>query len=299
MGVGGDQVSAAPAKSSDSPPISWTGPRSALPGSVGGVITVVGLRSYPVKGCAGVEHVAVDVGLMGLAHDRAFLVVGPGGVGRTQRRDPRLAVVRPEVVGEKLVLRAPGFGEVSAVVDTEGPRQDVTMFGDPYRGIDQGDEVAGWLTEVLQAPSRLVRVPPEHHRVIEGPTSGVSGFADSAAVHLLSLASYRQLCERIGGAAVPLDRFRPNIVVDGLPAHGEDDLRHCAIGPVRLGFTRLAVRCAVVQVDQTAGTRAGPEPLRTLAGYRRAKTGVTFGTKLSVITGGPIALGDELVPDQV
>ncbi|WP_092787247.1 MOSC domain-containing protein [Actinokineospora terrae] len=264
------------------------------------MITVVGLRSFPVKGCAGIAHSAVDVGMMGLAHDREFLVVGPGGVGRTQRRDPRLAVVRPEVVGGKLTLSAGGFGEVGVVVDTEGPRVGVTMFGDPYRAIDQGDEVAGWISEVLGAPSRLVRVPPEHHRVIEGPTSGVSGFADSAAVHLLSVASYRRLCERIGGDAVPIDRFRPNIVVDGLPAHAEDELRHCAIGPVRLGFTRLAVRCAVVQVDQVEGTRAGPEPLRTLAKYRRADSGgVTFGTKLSVVVGGRIAIGDELVEKSV
>src|SRR5207244_1075986 len=146
-----------------------------------------------------------------------------------------------------------------------------------FRGVDQGPDAADWLTTALGAPSRLVRVPPEHDRVTDGRTPGTSGYADSCAVHLLSLASLDHLNARVaarGGRPVPIDRFRANIVVDGWSApHTEDLARALTIGHATLGYAKLAIRCAVTLVDQTTGDRAGPEPLRSLAAYRRAAAG--------------------------
>ncbi len=258
----------------------------------------MGVWSYPVKGCAGVAHTEARVGRAGVEHDRAFMVVGPDGVFRSQRRDPRLALIAPEVVGDKITLVADGFGGVVVGIDISSARRDVTMFGDPYRAIDQGDEAAAWLSDVLGAPSRLVRVPPEHDRVTDGETPGTSGFADSSPIHLFSTASYDDLCARIGNRDVRPDRFRPNLLIDGWPdPYTEDDLRGCVVGTVRLGYTKPAIRCAVTLVDQAAGARQGPEPLRTLAGYRRSPLGgVAFGTKFAVVEPGRIAIGDELRP---
>ncbi|MFF5263295.1 MOSC domain-containing protein [Actinomadura viridis] len=262
---------------------------------------VVQLISYPIKGCAGVPVTETPLTPAGLAHDRAFMVVGEGGVFRSQRRDPRLAVIRPEVGagGERLTLRAPDTDPVTIDVETVSARVDVTLFGDAFQGIDQGEDAAAWLSDVLGSPSRLVRVPPDHGRVTDGWITGTSGYADSSPVHILSRSTLDALNERIaagGGRPVPMARFRPNIVVEGWDEpHQEDRVRRAAVGDAELGFAKLAIRCAVTLIDQGTGARSGPEPLRTLAAYRRAPGGgVAFGAKFSVVRPGKVSVGDEV-----
>ena len=262
--------------------------------------TVRELISYPVKGCGGISLSQATIAPAGLAHDRSFMVVGPGGVFRSQRRDPRLAVIRPQIKsdGTQLTLRAPDAPPVEVDVDLSLPRTDVILFGARYQGIDQGDTVAAWLSAVLGAPSRLVRVTPEHGRVSDGEIPGTSGYADSCAVHLLSRSSLRLLNERLldrGTPPVLMSRFRPNIVVDGWPTpHTEDHARRLTAGTVELVYAKPAIRCVVTVVDQNSGTRTGPEPLRTLATYRRVRDGLAFGIKLAVTRPGVVSLGDEI-----
>nr|WP_206440130.1 MOSC N-terminal beta barrel domain-containing protein [Streptomyces scabichelini] len=280
---------------------------------------------YPVKGCAGVSPHDAVLTSAGLAHDRSFMVTSEDGVFRTQRRWPRLALIRPRISpdGGRLSLHGPerphaldreiGDTEIDDMgididVDTSGPRRDVDLFGAPFTGIDQGDEVAAWLSEVLGAPSRLVRVPPEHDRVTDGRIPGSSGYADSSAVHVLSRSTLDALNERLierGALTLPMDRFRPNIVIDGWDTpHTEDRAHHLTIADTELAYTKLAIRCAVTLVDQQVGKRAGPEPLRTLAAYRRVRGarrarpatsgGVAFGTKYAVLRPGKLSVGDEV-----
>ncbi|MDT3400153.1 MOSC N-terminal beta barrel domain-containing protein [Streptomyces sp. B1866] len=275
---------------------------------------VAELTYYPVKGCAGTSVAEALLTPAGLTHDRAFMVVDDDGVFRSQRADPRLAVIRPDVSadGGRMTLRAPGFEPVALAVDTTGERRDVRLFANRYRGIDQGEEAAGWLSEVLGAPSRLVRVPPEHDRVTDGALPGTSGYADSCAVLVTSDSSLAELNERIarrdapaaarggtGPAAagpLPMTRFRPNIVVTGWPEpHTEDRARRIRLGAAELGYAKVAIRCSVTLVDQDSGAGAGPEPLRTLAAYRRAaQGGVAFGAKFAVVRPGKLSVGDEL-----
>lgn len=262
---------------------------------------VAELTSYPVKGCAGVPLTDTSLTPAGPAHDRAFMVVDGDGVYRSQRGRPTLATIRPSISadGERLTLRAPGTEDLRVEVDVESPRCDVDLFGIPFKGIDQGADAAGWLSDALGAPSRLVRVPPEHDRVTDGLTPGRPHYADSGAVHLISRASLDELNRRIaerGGPPLPMTRFRPNIVVDGWDEpHTEDRLRRLAIGGTDLAYAKLAVRCAVTMVDQVSGAKTGPEPLRTLATYRRvSQGGVAFGMKLSVVRPGKLSVGDQL-----
>jgi uncharacterized protein YcbX len=269
-------------------------------------VRVVALHTYPIKGCAGVALTNALLTRAGLAHDRTFMIVDERGVFRSQRREPLLATIRPEIDGDGLRLHAPGTDPLRVVVDLDGPRRPVEMFGDPYLGIDQGDAVADWLTRALGAPRRLVRVPPEHDRVTDGETPGRAGFADSGALLLTSRTSWAELDRRIAErdaapagrmSTVPMDRFRPNIVVDGWSEpHAEDQARELSVGEVELAFAKQAIRCAVTLVDQRTGVRAGPEPLRTLADYRRVPgKGVAFGVKFSVLRTGRLAVGDEVV----
>ncbi|MEU2575424.1 MOSC domain-containing protein [Streptomyces anulatus] len=306
--------------------------------------TVVDLFTYPIKGCAGTPLDSTHLTPAGPAHDRSFMVVSTDGVYRTQRRDPRLALVRPTISadGGRLTLASAergsggdgirggdgvrgghgvrgrhgvrgGEDELHLDVTTSAPRRDVDLFGVTYQGIDQGEEAAAWLSDFLGVPSRLVRVPPEHDRRTDGLTPGTSGYADGSAVHLLSRASLTHLHARMAERGAPplaMDRFRPNIVIDSRPEerhgedwaaapHAEDRIRRMTIGAADLGYTKLAVRCAVTLVDQEAGARGGPEPLRTLADYRRAPGGgVVFGAKFSVVRPGKLSVGDEVVVEE-
>ncbi|MGC0387474.1 MOSC domain-containing protein [Streptomyces sp. SAI-129] len=280
---------------------------------------VMDLICYPIKGCAGTSMSDALLTPAGLAHDRSFMVISEDGVYRTQRRHPRLALIRPAVSadGTRLTLDSADstgrYGTVRLDVTTSAPRRDIDLFGAAFQGIDQGDDVAAWVSEVLGTSSRLVRVPPEHDRVADGLTPGPSGYADSSAVHLLSRASLtllnRRMAER-GAPPLSMNRFRPNIVVDSRDGHGhdsdgddwaavphaEDRARRITIGGAGLGYAKLAVRCAVTLVEQEVGARRGREPLRTLAGYRRAAYGgVVFGAKFSVIRPGKLSVGDEVV----
>ncbi|PRX47469.1 hypothetical protein B0I33_10547 [Prauserella shujinwangii] len=262
---------------------------------------VAELVTYPVKGCAGTRLERAELTPAGLEHDRTFTVVGEDGVFRSQRRHPALAAVRPSVVGggERLVLAAPGHGELEMPVAAEGRRLDVSVFTWRGKGVDQGDEVAAWFSDVLGAPSRLVRVAPEHERVSSGETPGTTGFADGHAVLVTSHESLDLLNERIAGAGgepVPMARFRPNVVVGGWgEPHAEDRVRRMRVGDAELGYAKVCVRCTVPMVDQETGRKAGPEPIRTLAGYRRSpEGGVTFGMKAAVVRPGRVGVGDEV-----
>jgi uncharacterized protein YcbX len=252
--------------------------------------SVHALTSYPIKGCAGISLARAEITPAGLACDRLFAVVGPDGATIWQGEAPRLAVIRGRLLhdGAKLELGAPGAGELVLDVAADGETRPVEVEKWPGTGVDQGDEAAEWLSGVLGRPVRLVREPARASRA--------RGGADPTALLVLSLSSLDGLNARIvarGADPVPLDRFRPNVVISGWPEpHTEDQVGRMTIGGAEIGFGELAIRCAVTLVDQSAGVRAGPEPLRTLADYRREPDGVSFGLKAAVLGPGEIAVGD-------
>jgi uncharacterized protein YcbX len=247
---------------------------------------VSGLVCYPIKGCTGNVLERSEVTLAGLTHDRTFALVDPSGESLWQGAVPRMAVVRARVLDGGIVLSAPGATDLE--VDTSGGRTvavDVEKW--QGKGVDQGDAAAEWLAGLLDVPVRLVRQPV-----------GVRTGADPTALLVTSQSSLDGLNARIqakGTAPVPMTRFRPNVIVTGwADAHTEDRVARMTVGTTELGFGELAIRCAVTLVDQPTGVRAGPEPLRTLADYRREPDGVAFGMKATVRTPGHVAVGDRV-----
>jgi uncharacterized protein len=262
--------------------------------------TVSALFCYPVKGCAGMAAPRLDVVATGPLHDRTFMFTTPDGRFRSQRENRRLAVIHPDVVhdGTKLTLAAPGHPDVTVDVRTEGPRHAVGVHTWTGEAIDQGDDAAAWGSGVLGEPVRLMRVPPDHHRQVDD-RHGPIGFSDSTPLHLTSLSSLDDLNARIlerGAEPVPMARFRPNIVVTGLATpFAEDEWRAFGIGSARLRWVKPDIRCQVTMVDQDTGEKAGPEPLRTLATFRRDPDGgVSFGIKVAVDQEGRLSVGDPI-----
>jgi uncharacterized protein YcbX len=265
------------------------------------VATVSQLVLYPVKGCAGTHITRAEVLPTGVLHDRTFMFVRPDGLFRSQRSTSKLSIIRPELTKEadKLTLSAPDFPSLALDVRPDGPRLTVDVHG-VWQGeaVDQGDEVAEWASTLVGEPLRLVRVAPDHERMSD-EWHGTITFTDSTPLHLTGQSSLDDLNARIlekGAEPVPMARFRPNIVIAGWEnPYTEDGIRDFTIGTARLRWVKPDVRCKVTMVDQPTGTSAGPEPLRTLADYRREPDGgVSFGIKVSVTTPGEIRTGDEV-----
>jgi len=267
------------------------------------VATVAALTYYPVKGLRGIAVAEAEVGETGLAHDREFMLVDPqDGTFHSQRTLPAMAAIAVAYEGAGLRFTTGGAEELAVEVTEDGPRRDVSLFGKWFgSGIAQDLRAEKWFTEVLGQPATLVRVAPDHDRPGWGMHPGKAVFADAHALLVTSLASLDELNARIletGGEPVPMNRFRPNIVVGGWSGpHTEDRVLEATIGgAVRIGYSARSIRCAVPRVDQTTGERSGPEPTRTLSTYRRQPDydgGVSFGMKGAVLTPGRIAVGDE------
>ncbi|TDD59405.1 MOSC domain-containing protein [Kribbella antibiotica] len=267
------------------------------------VARVAALVHYPVKGLSGVPVKQAEFGPAGVIGDRNFMLVDPDGTFLSQRTVPAMAALRAELAGDVLRLSAPGAPDLDVPIQYDGKRRDVSLFNAWFGlGVAQDAAADEWLSDRLERPVGLVRVTPEHERPGWGVHRGGTGFGDAHALLITSLASLDGLNQRIverGGEAIPMNRFRPNLVVSGWSEpHTEDRVLRMAIGPVEIGYSARAIRCAVPTVDQATGQKRGPEPTRTLASYRREPTyggGVSFGMKAAVLTSGTVTVGDEIL----
>jgi uncharacterized protein YcbX len=267
------------------------------------VAKVAALTYYPVKGLAGVSVEQAEVGPTGLRHDRNFMLVDPDGTFLSQRGVPAMAALRAEILDDVLRLSADGAPDLEIPIQYDGKRRDVSLFGKWFgQGVVQDPAADEWFTARLGKPAGLVRVTPEHERPGWGVHRGQTGFGDAHALLITSLSSLDGLNERIverGGDPIPMNRFRPNIVVSGWPEpHTEDKVLRMSAGSVEIGYAARSIRCAVPTVDQATGEKRGPEPTRTLATYRRQPDyggGVSFGMKAAVLAGGTLHVGDEIV----
>ena len=235
---------------------------------------------YPIKSCAGFNVERAQVTAAGLSalgvHDREWMLVTDDGQFLTQREHPRMALITPEVQGGWLVVKTRGarqpFSLDLAAADGE-PRR-VRIWDDEVAASDCGDAAASWFSDVLDTPCRLVRF----RRDVVRPTStkwtdGVPAqtrFADGYPLLLIGAASLADLNRRLasaGRAALPMNRFRPNLVVDGIEPYEEDYLESLDAGGLLVRPVKPCARCPIPSIDQDTGL-AGPDPLDIMLSYR-------------------------------
>ena len=234
---------------------------------------------YPVKSCAGVSVDSWDLDSRGLRHDRSFMVVDADGRFLTQREQPRLALIRPQVIGAELILRVDDVGSVGVPLQPTGPRTAATVWEYTGPAIDTGDRAADLISTHLGVPARLVAMPLDHARTADphyAPPGRPVSFADGFPLLLVGEASLDDLNSRLA-EPLPMDRFRPNVVIAGSLPFAEDQWTHIRIGEVPVDVVKPCTRCTITTVDQATGVLAGAEPLRTLGTFRRADRGVVFG----------------------
>ena len=254
------------------------------------------IHCYPIKSCAGfaLEHARLDA--YGLEHDRRWLVTDPGGQFLSQRDWPRMALIRPAVLAKGLELSAPGMEPLQVPIPSKrSPQRQVTVWRDHCTALDAGDEAARWLSDFLKMGCQLVRMGPGFQRPVSAPFAvgdDQVSFADGFPFLLASTASLEDLNARLQ-EPLPMDRFRPNLVISGAQPFAEDCWAQIRIGDVVFHAVKPCARCTVTTVDQTTGVR-GKEPLITLASYRKTADGrILFGQNLiHQPKGGQVSVGD-------
>ena len=261
--------------------------------------TIARLFVYPVKSCAGIEVQQALLTETGLDLDRAWMVVDAQGMFLTQRSLPRMALIRPQLKSDEMVLRAPGMLALHVAIDAVEAPATVTVWRDTVPAWDMGPVAAQWFSDFLGQPCRLVRFDPEHRRLSSLEwTGGVevpNQFADGFPLLVTSEASLQDLNARLaaeGHAAVGMERFRPNVVLAGVDAHDEDrvDMIHVegdGTTDVHLQPVKPCARCPIPDIDP-ATAESHPSVGDTLRTYRQDKRldgAITFGMNAIVRSG--------------
>ena len=264
-------------------------------------LVVDSLHVYPLKGAAGFSPQSWPVDERGLRHDRRFMVVDADGVFISQRTNPRMALIRGEIAGDGLrISTAGGMIDVPFPL-TNAPTLRATVWDDCFDVRIADPNASRMLSEVLHAPAQLVWMPDDCERLTSikrgEPRRHVS-FADAAPLLLTTTAALEELntrLQRSGSSAIPMDRFRPNVVVRGAEAGADDHWRTLRIGNAAFRISNACKRCKVITIDQSTGEFAGNDPLATLATYRADGPSVTFGQHLMAEASGSISVGDAVV----
>jgi uncharacterized protein len=258
-------------------------------------ITISALNIYPVKSCRGISLQRAELTVTGLARDREWMIVTREGRFVTQREQPRLALIHTALDAAHLTLTAPAMPPLQIPLTGSGPALMVSVWGDRCPAFDQGLAAQHWLSGFLDGDYSLVRFDPTHKRASSvewtGGVEALNQFSDGYPLLLISQASLEDLSARVG-RQLPTNRFRPNIVVTGLPPYGEDQVDDLISGGTRLRVVKPCTRCKITTTNQDTGEVEGVEPLHTLKSYRlsRELRGVTFGQNVIVIAGTGSAL---------
>ncbi len=242
--------------------------------------TVTELVIYPIKSCAGISVPEAQFGISGLqangVHDREWMLVTREGLFLTQREYPRMALVTPRIDGDAVEVAAPGMPPLRLPLAHDSAANDITVqiWEHSFNAADCGDAAAAWFSDAVQGPCRLVRFRPDVQRPTStkwtGGTPAETRFADGYPILVIGQASLDDLNTKLKNAGcdpLPMNRFRPNLVVDGLEAFEEDFVESFSADGLVLRPVKPCARCPIPAIDQATGI-PGPDPLDILQTYR-------------------------------
>lgn len=226
-------------------------------------ITLGEIWLYPIKSLGGVRVDRAAITEAGsLALDREWVVVDHHDKMVWQGDLPRMALTRLGLDDDTITVTAPGQSPLTIARNHAGAPRTVTMYKHEFAGIDAGDEVALWLSEALGAPVRLVRIGLGAHQ-----WSGLN------PVHVVSTASLLALNEALiehGDETVEIERFRPNLVLDGAEAFFEERHQTIEFGTATLQFREPCVRCELPNISRLDASR-GKQPLKLIGALSRER----------------------------
>jgi uncharacterized protein len=255
------------------------------------------LYVYPIKSAGGSTVQEWEVDSFGLRHDRRWMVIDQQGRLITQRSRPRLALVRPAIVGDRLRVTAPDMPVLELPLRPE-PSVTTTavVWENACEAVWAGERSAAWFSTALGTPCSLVHMPDDTVRPADpafAPPGVRVSFADGFPFLLISEESLADLNARLP-RPLPMNRFRPNLVIRGGGAYLEDALRAFRLGEIEFCVVKPCGRCVVTTTDQET-TERGVEPLRTLATYRKLGGEVMFGQNVVHLGTGRLSVGAPLL----
>ena len=254
------------------------------------------LHVYPIKAAAGRSVQEWEVDSFGLRYDRRWMVVDRLGRFITQRTSPRLALIQPAIEGDILRVTMPGMPALELALDpVPSVTTGVKVWRDTCDAVWTGERPAAWFTEALGTPCSLVHMPGDSVRPADpayAPPGVRVSFADAFPFLLISEESLEDLNRRLP-APIPMNRFRPNLVIQGDAPYVEDSLRGFRLGEIEFRVVKPCDRCVVTTTDQET-TERGVEPLRTLATYRKVGGEVRFGQNVVHLGTGRLSVGATL-----
>ncbi len=254
------------------------------------------LHVYPIKSAGGISPAEWEVDDFGLRYDRRWMVIDDAGELVTQRDRPRLALVRTRLTGDGLEVTAPGHPALELPLHPSGGATTTAIvWDDSCRALLAGEAAARWFSELLQCSCRLVYMPDETVRPAD-PTFAPPGirvsFADAFPFLLISEESLADLGSRLA-VPLPMNRFRPNLVIAGGAPYVEDTLTGFELAGILFRVVKPCDRCVITTTDQETAQR-GREPLQTLATYRRQGGKVLFGQNVVHLGRGRLRVGEAL-----
>jgi uncharacterized protein len=240
---------------------------------------IAGLYVYPVKGCAGYSVNSVALTARGFENDRLYMIVEPDGTFLTQRQIPSLCLIRPTLTDNGILLEAPSRPQIHVPFVKDAELRSVRVWKDQCLVHYQGKDIEDWLTSFLGRPCGLIRMSEDHPRPVDqryAKPGDIVSFADGYPFLIANEASLDELNSRLENT-IPMDRFRPSIVLRGDHPWEEDNWKSLATQDMAMEIVKTCARCVVTTVDQKTAER-GKEPLTTLATYRTVgDKGVIFG----------------------
>ncbi len=248
------------------------------------------LHVYPLKSAQGIALEHARLGASGLAWDRHWMVVRPDGAFLSQRTHPRLARIATELTPDGLRLSSVGCAPLRLPFEAAPAAvRPVRIWRDACIGIDAGEPAAAWISALLGEPVRVVHAPGSPERRADPQYAGADpphvAFPDGFPLLICTQASLDALSERLG-ALLPMNRFRPNLVLEALEPFAEDRIDTIRIGPVTLRLVKPCTRCIIPSRDQHTG-EPDLDPLPVLRRFRfdPQLRGVTFGMNAIISAG--------------
>ena len=255
------------------------------------------LHCYPIKSVGGFAMQEARLTDRGFEHDRRWMLVDAVGRFLTQRELPSMACLRTEPGPEGFTVIDRRDEEHLSLPWTleDGPEPEVDIWGTRVRAREAPSGWSAWFSDRVGDAVRLVHMPDAAHRPIdERYAHGLTSLSDGFPYMILSQSSLDALNARLE-VPVPMERFRPNLVIGGGTPHQEDGWRELRIGSVRFSLVKPCARCVIITTDQGTGER-GREPLRTLATYRTVDSKVHFGMNAVADVEGTVRVGDPVTP---
>ena len=261
--------------------------------------SVSALYIYPIKSLGGISLSSSTITKRGLEHDRRWMLVDERNEFLTQRAHPQMALLKTGIKEDSIVVYHSADRENSITLPLHpAPKETVTVkvWDDYCEGQYAGDDINNWFSEKLGIPCKAVFMPDDSKRKLDPlyakSEEDITGFADGYPVLMISEASLEDLNNRLD-KPVPMNRFRPNIVIAGTEAFAEDTMKTFRINNSNFYGVKLCGRCIITTTDQQTAER-GKEPLKTLAGYRTINNKVCFGQNVICDINGQITVGDAI-----